>query len=668
MPELLTPGVFIQEVDLGPQPIEGVSTSTGGFVGETERGQEGAPTLVTSFADYQRKFGGFLQGKFLPLAIRGFFDNGGRRAFIVRAVGAGAAQAHSDVVDGYEVALLATLQPAATAGNFVIRVASVVGLQTTQAVVVFPTNGVGTSLTFTIVSINAGGGSITATPPGGTTAAQIAAIKPATHAVRFTTAAPGTPPADDVIRFLARDKGLFANGRLKVLLTPVYVSSTTVSATTTTANQFVVSQIAPFAVGQTVEIELAAGARAYPTVTAVDPVTSRVTFSASPAGTAAGDSLRVTGWQLDVFFDGTLVESIPKITSITSTTAPDNLSNTINSTSAWVRVDPGTALTLAIGPVTSAGAVNFPFFKDGKPGDFTGGSAGTVSDNTFIGVDLAGARTGLKALEVQEGVSIIAVPGQTSENVIGELIGQAERKLDRFAVFESANDADIQVVLALRGQFNSRFGAMYHPWLQVLDPVTDTTINVPPSGHIIGAYARTDNDRGVFKAPANVTVRGVSGFARVVPDGEQDLLNPAGVNVLRTFEGLGNVIWGARTISAEGLWKYVPVRRLFIFIEQSIVRGTRFAVFEPNDQRLWAKIRDAVVNFLTTQWRAGALFGAKPEEAFFVRVDETTTTQDDRDNGRVNIIVGIAPVKPAEFIVFQIGQAPSSVIIAEQGG
>jgi hypothetical protein len=184
---------------------------------------------------------------------------------------------------------------------------------------------------------------------------------------------------------------------------------------------------------------------------------------------------------------------------------------------------------------------------------------------------------------------------------------------------------------------------------------------------VIGAYARTDNERGVFKAPANVVVRGITGFAHEIPTGEQDLLNPAGVNVMRRFDGLGNVIWGARTISSETLWRYVPVRRLFIFIEQSLVQGTRFAVFEPNDLRLYARLRDGVSNFLTTQWRNGALFGAKPEEAFFVKVDETTTTEEDRQLGRVNIIVGIAPVRPAEFIVFRIGQAPQSVIIAEQG-
>jgi hypothetical protein len=287
-----------------------------------------------------------------------------------------------------------------------------------------------------------------------------------------------------------------------------------------------------------------------------------------------------------------------------------------------------------------------------------------------IGLDIP-PRSGLKAIEAQDGINIIAAPGFTDILEVSELIAQAERRMDRFAVFESSFDPtlpppEVPAVLTERGNYNSRFGAMYHPWLLALDPLTGTTIPLPPSGHVVGAYARTDNDRGVFKAPANVVLRGISGFTQDVTNGEQDLLNPAGVNVLRRFEGLGLVIWGARTISAESLWKYVPVRRLFIFLEQSIVKGTRFAVFEPNDLRLWARLRDAVTNFLTTQWRAGALFGARPEEAFFVKVDETTTTQDDRDNGRVNILVGIAPVKPAEFIVFQIGQAPQSVIIAEQ--
>jgi phage tail sheath protein FI len=140
------------------------------------------------------------------------------------------------------------------------------------------------------------------------------------------------------------------------------------------------------------------------------------------------------------------------------------------------------------------------------------------------------------------------------------------------------------------------------------------------------------------------------------------------VNVLRNFPGLGNVIWGARTLAADQLWKYIPVRRLFIFLEQSIIQGTRYAVFEPNTMALWARLKDSVTNFLTTQWRAGALFGATASQAFFVKADSTTTTQDDLDNGIVNILVGVAPVKPAEFIVFQIGQASNAFIISESGG
>jgi len=224
----------------------------------------------------------------------------------------------------------------------------------------------------------------------------------------------------------------------------------------------------------------------------------------------------------------------------------------------------------------------------------------------------------------------------------------------------------VNALLNERGKWNSQYAAMYAPWLQILDPLTNTTITVPPSGHVIGAYASTDNLRGVFKAPANVVIQGITGFSRDIPTGEQSLLNPAGLNVLRNLPGLGNVIWGARTLAADPLWQYVSVRRLFVFIEQSLVVSTRFAVFEPNDIPLWNRLRQSVTNFLTTQWRSGALFGASPEEAFFVRVDETTTTQTDRDNGVVNILVGIAPVKPAEFIVFQIGQAPNAFIISEQ--
>ena len=665
MPELLTPGVFIQEINFGPQPIEGVSTSTAGFVGETERGPVGQPTLITSFSDYQRQFGGFLVGKPLPLAVRGFFDNGGKRVFVVRAAATSTAdtpkaiQAFVAPGSGYQVQLLAAPQPGSVPANSIIRVASVVGVVQGLNLNLIPING-GTAIPATVVTINATAGTLEIVA----TLASLAAVKPNTFAVQYTTTeTPGTP----VITFRARDAGFFANNRLQVLLTPVYVANTTIASATGDPLTFVVTQIAPFAVGQTVEVEDSTGARVYTNITAINQANGTITL-VSGTGVAAGSTIRVTGWRLDTFFDGTLVETINNISSANDAPDGSGLPQAVNSQSQWVQVGDTVSVVIAAVPVSGTAAVAFPLFVGGQPVALSNGADGTISDSDFIGIDQAGNRTGLKALEATDAINIIAAPGQTDVNVVGELIGQAERRLDRFAVFESSNQQDITQVLAIRGHFNSRFAAMYHPWVQVLDPATNTTIAQPPAGHVIGCYARTDNDRGVFKAPANVVVQGISGFSRVVVDGEQDLLNPAGVNVLRTFDGLGNVIWGARTISAEGLWKYVSVRRLFIFLEQSIVKGTRFAVFEPNDEILWANIRDAVTNFLTTEWRAGALFGATAAQAFFVKVDETTTTQDDRDNGRVNIIVGIAPVKPAEFIVFQIGQAPNSVIIAEQTG
>jgi phage tail sheath protein FI len=171
-----------------------------------------------------------------------------------------------------------------------------------------------------------------------------------------------------------------------------------------------------------------------------------------------------------------------------------------------------------------------------------------------------------------------------------------------------------------------------------------------------GIYARSDIERGVHKAPANETVRGILRFSRNVTKGEQDVLNPEGINAFRYFEGRGLRIWGARTISSDPEWIYLNVRRLFIFLEHSIDRGTQWAVFEPNNEELWLKVRLTIESFLTDVWRTGALMGTRPEEAFFVRCDRTTMSQGDLDNGRLVVLIGVAPTKPAEFVIFRIGQ------------
>jgi phage tail sheath protein FI len=171
-----------------------------------------------------------------------------------------------------------------------------------------------------------------------------------------------------------------------------------------------------------------------------------------------------------------------------------------------------------------------------------------------------------------------------------------------------------------------------------------------------GVYARVDVERGVHKAPGNEVVRGISGFAEDVTKREQDLLNPKNINAFRYFPGRGNRVWGARVLTSDSAWKYINVRRLFIYVEESIDEGTQWVVFEPNDEQLWLRVRQSVSNFLETVWRSGALMGTKADEAFFVRCDRSTMSQDDLDNGRLICLIGIAPVKPAEFVIFRIQQ------------
>jgi len=200
-------------------------------------------------------------------------------------------------------------------------------------------------------------------------------------------------------------------------------------------------------------------------------------------------------------------------------------------------------------------------------------------------------------------------------------------------------------------------GALYYPWIRVRNPLGQGTIDVPPCGHVAGIWARSDAQRGVHKAPANEVVRGAMGLTFQLAQAEQGQLNSDGVNCIRKFPGRGLVVWGARTLSgSQAEWRYLNVRRLFNFISESIMNGTQWAVFEPNDERLWLRLRVSTASFLTRLWRDGALFGATPAEAFYVKCDAQVNRPEDIDAGRVTIEVGISPVKPAEFVVFQISQ------------
>jgi hypothetical protein len=294
------------------------------------------------------------------------------------------------------------------------------------------------------------------------------------------------------------------------------------------------------------------------------------------------------------------------------------------------------------------------------------------SYDNFIGDDKGpGQRTGIKALEDIEEISIIAAPGIAGpapgpQSVVNALIEQCDRLKYRFAILDPyyAVETALDDIQSYRQLYDTHYAAIYFPKVVISDPnpasPSGSTIVIPPSGHIAGIYARTDDERGVYKAPANEVILGITDLDLNVTKGEQDILNPLpnNINVLRNFrhQGRGLRVWGARCITGDTQWKYVNVRRLFIFVEASLDRGTQWVVFEPNAEPLWARVTQSISNFLTSVWRDGALMGTKPEEAFFVRVGYSTMTQDDIDNGRLIIKVGIAPVKPAEFVIIRISQ------------
>jgi phage tail sheath protein FI len=277
------------------------------------------------------------------------------------------------------------------------------------------------------------------------------------------------------------------------------------------------------------------------------------------------------------------------------------------------------------------------------------------------------AKTGLKLLEDIEDVSIVAAPGSTyvpagsnfaiqAQTAVNALIRHCQLMKYRIAVLDSTNDHSVSDVLAFRGKLDSTYAALYYPWVTVLDPVSNTEINLPPSGFVAGIYARNDVNRAVYKAPANEVVTLALGFEKTINKAQQEILNPQGVNCFRYFEGRGYRLWGARTISSDPEWKYVNLRRYFAYLERSIDKSTQFAVFEPNGEALWANIRRMVEDFLFSEWQSGALLGDKPEKAFFVRCDRSTMNQNDLDNGRLVCQIGVAPLRPAEFVIFRIGQ------------
>jgi uncharacterized protein len=303
------------------------------------------------------------------------------------------------------------------------------------------------------------------------------------------------------------------------------------------------------------------------------------------------------------------------------------------------------------------------FLEGGNDGDRPGA---TEYEGKEEEADEDLSRTGLKQFSALDDISIVAAPGSTADyngpyrndanTIMRLLLNHAEAMKYRIAVIDSAEKQTIADVRKMRAKIASKWGALYFPWVKVLDPITRRVISLPPSGFVAGIYARNDINRAVYKAPANEVVNLALGFDMNISKAQQEVLNPEGINCFRFFEGRGMLLWGARTISPDPEWKYVNLRRYFAYLEHSIDRGTQWAVFEPNGDRLWANVRRTVEDFLLNEWQNGALLGDKPEKAFFVRCDRSTMTQNDLDNGRMVCLVGVVALTPAEFVIFRVGQ------------
>lgn len=665
MPEYLAPGVYVEEVDTGARPIEGVSTSTAGMVGMTQKGPvDGVPVLVTSFADFQRKFGGYLgkelgNSRYLAYAVEGFFQNGGERVYIKRVPGKDSPTSVPPImfveaeqtVKGGMVTKLAddTIVHVDTDSDGTddaseVKLESLRGISNLmQLTFTQIIDGVKTEETVNVFSYDSDKKKVTVSPK-----LNIVYQKKYTHVTVNVDG--GT--RSNTIKIKAKNQGTWGNN-IKIQVKHTSKGKSTVASHIGTGpdySQIELNSINYFKKDDVIEIDNGTD-RSYNTITAVSGKV--VTLSVPVNATASPVGAKVSTCEFDLVVSYKDQQEVFDFLNMSS--GSDNYFETVIE-------DKSELITVEKLATTNNAPFDQPSADDGLLVALEDGGDGDVPDpSAYIGVDAGpGLRTGIKALVDIDQVSIVAVPGEVRPSVLNAMIIHCETLKDRFAILDPPSDQDIEQIQNFRSDYDTKYAAIYYPWITIRDSLTDKKENIPPSGHIAGIYARSDNERGVHKAPANEVIKGITGLEQTINKGEQDILNPKPnhINVLRDFRKSrrGYRVWGARCITSDPDWKYINVRRLFIFVEESIEEGTQWVVFEPNDEPTWARVRRSVSNFLTNVWRDGALQGSKPDKAFFVRCDRTTMTQTDIDNGKLIMLIGIAPVKPAEFVIFRIGQ------------
>lgn len=723
MGEYLSPAVYVEEVSSGSKPIAGVGTSTGAFVGIAEKGPIGKAELVTNWAQFEKKFGGFIDDGVLAHAVYQFFNEGGTKCYVVRTC------------HYLEPSDRTTMEAVSSA---------------------------------TILKDENNNGTI-----------RVAAVNEGTWGDKLSVSVEHASNSRELYKLLVKQQN--AKGMNVIVEAFDNLSVEQVEETINGKSDYISVEednfeengqelltgkgnkpwIAKFAQSVVLSGGVDADNTADPVVVEAkaeadlrdSDFSKALTVTAKTAGTAANDIIVTVSegtstdkFTLTVSKKNKFVETFKDLDLDNLTINSDHVELSLsegNTTNLpWILKSPqkvvldGTQahdviydeagvpivnisartpfvasdISLQVEPGTQSGFTIYIKHKDGASELFEDVSLAKVNNNgivsTLVNLTLAAgitlpsdrvpwprktddvsplyqyyvltggtdgltdpmeytgnatAMTGLHAFDNVDDINLVAIPDAGgAATIMKDGLTYCELRKDCFFIADPLDELNPQEVLAHKLKYlKSSYGALYYPWIESIHPVSRKKILLPPSGAVAGIISKTDIRRGVFKAPAGTAegyVRSAVGLEKVLTKGEHDILNNPGINVIREFPGTGICVWGARTLTDDPEWKYVNVRRLFLFIEESIDEGTQWVVFEPNDPSLWGSVKRNITAFLTILWRDGALFGATPDEAFFVKVDAENNPPEVRDLGQLIIEIGVAPVKPAEFVIIRIQQ------------
>jgi phage tail sheath protein FI len=672
VPSYRAPGIYVEEVSSGSRPIAPVGTSTAAFIGVTRKGPVNTATLITSGAEFEKKFGGpyrILKGSqehYLYYAVRHFFDQGGSRCYVVRiahynnAEIAGSLQATpasrafaGTLPDGSAVSPALTVSAispgvwgqelearVATSSKFSVRLAGDIAAgNATQISLVVSDQVQGGSLLWIVEEVSG----------------RVEAVNPTTGAITFSAANPLTAGGANFTGQMAPNIPVYGPGFNYVGLTNQAAAVPVTAGVPNPASGITVNSVikldgTSLRPGDTLNFAITQARVVVDRVSVQSgtPVATIAQFAAQalPAFQASRSRVYARDFTIAVRRQNEVLE-VHENLSLVNTNRTDHVD---------VRLGPGSGASQYITARDESGLNDLTVLDNSAFLALQGGSDGlaNLADSDFIGSETL--KTGLNALTPIRDAAILVVPN-ASEAVTKAAIAYCENRRDLFLILERPSSST-DSIQDYRAKLSSKYAALYHPWIKVTDAVTGTPVLVPPTGALAGIYGLTDARRGVHKAPAGLDVGKVlvaDDVEVAVTKGEYDLLYPLAINaILKSRDGI--LVWGSRTLSADPEWLQINIRRLFIFLEKSIETGTQWVAFEPNDPTLWKSIERNVAAFLRIQWLEGKLVGRTEKEAFFVRCNAETNPPEVVNAGQVITLIGVAPSRPAEFVIFRIKQ------------